>query len=166
MNSSDSSSFKVFLDLSLINTRSIVVNVTGNVVAPDTYTVSSLSSVLNVLYAAGGPNESGSSRNIKVIRGGEVIKNIDLYDYFSSGKLETFSLRDQDVINVPNYENRVFVNGEFKTTGIFETKNDEKISDLIGFNGGIASFGYKDKIFIKRINGLNREIEDVEFRKF
>ncbi len=166
LNSSDSSSFKVFLDLSLINTRSIVVNVTGNVVAPDTYTVSSLSSVLNVLYAAGGPNESGSYRNINIIRGGEVIKNIDLYDYFSSGKLETFSLRDQDIINVPNYENRVFVNGEFKTTGIFETKNDEKISDLIGFNGGIASFGYKDKIFIKRINGLNREIKDVDSGNF
>ena len=166
LNSSDSSSFKVFLDLSLINTRSIVINVTGNVVAPDTYTISSLSSVLNVLYAAGGPNESGSSRNINIIRGGEVIKNIDLYDYFSSGKLETFSLRDQDIINVPNYENRVFVNGEFKTTGIFETKNDEKISDLIGFNGGIASFGYKDKIFIKRINGLNREIKDVDSENF
>jgi protein involved in polysaccharide export with SLBB domain len=166
LNSSDSSSFKVFLDLSLINTRSIVVNVTGNVVAPDTYTVSSLSSVLNVLYAAGGPNESGTSRNINIIRGGDVIKNIDLYDYFSSGKLETFSLRDQDIINVPNYENRVFVNGEFKTTGIFETKNDEKISDLIGFNGGIASFGYKDKVFIKRINGLNREIKDVDSKNF
>ena len=166
MNSSDSSSFKVFLDLSLINTRSIVVNVTGNVVAPDTYTISSLSSVLNVLYAAGGPNESGTFRNIKIIRGGEEIKNIDLYDYFSSGKLETFSLRDQDIINVPNYENRVFVNGEFKTTGIFETKNDEKISDLIEFNGGIASFGYKDKIFIKRINGLNRKIEDVDSENF
>ena len=166
LNSSDNSTFKVFLDLSLINTRSIVVNVTGNVVAPDTYTISSLSSVLNVLYAAGGPNESGSSRNINIIRGGEVIKNIDLYDYFSSGKLETFSLRDQDIINVPNYENRVFVNGEFKTTGIFETKNDEKISDLIGFNGGIASFGYKDKVFIKRINGLSREIKDVDSKNF
>ena len=166
LNFSDSSSFKVFLDLSLVNTRSIVVNVTGNVVAPDTYTISSLSSVLNVLYAAGGPNESGTFRNIKIIRGGEEIKNIDLYDYFSSGKLETFSLRDQDIINVPNYENRVFVNGEFKTTGIFETKNDEKISDLIKYNGGISSFGYKDKIFIKRIDGLNRKIEDIDSEKF
>ena len=166
LNSTASSSFKVFLDLSLINTRSIVVNVTGNIVAPDTYTISSLSSVLNVLYAAGGPNESGTFRNIKIIRGGEEIKNIDLYDYFSSGKLETFSLRDQDIINVPNYENRVFVNGEFKTIGIFETKNDEKISDLIEYSGGIASFGYKDKIFIKRINGLNRKIEDVDAENF
>ena len=166
LNLSNNSDFKVFLDLSLINNRSIVVNVTGNVVAPDTYTVSSLSSILNVLYAAGGPNESGTSRNIKLIRGGKEIKNIDLYDYFSSGKLETFSLRDQDIINVPNYENRVFVNGEFKTTGIFETKNDEKLSDLIEYNGGIASFGYKDKIFIKRINGLNRKIEDVDSENF
>ncbi len=166
LNSSDNSSFRVFLDLSLTNTRSIVVNVTGNVVAPDTYTVSSLASILNVLYAAGGPNESGTFRNIKVIRGGKEIKSIDLYNYFSSGKLETFSLRDQDVINVPNYENRVFVNGEFKTTGIFETKNDEKISDLIEYNGGIASFGYKDKVFIKRINGLNRKIEDVDLENF
>ena len=166
LNSSDSSSFKVFLDLSLINTRSIVVNVTGNVVAPDTYTISSLSSILNVLYAAGGPNDSGTFRNIKIIRGGKEIKNIDLYDYFSSGKLEIFSLRDQDVINIPNYENRVFVNGEFKTTGIFETKNDENINDLIEFNGGIASFGYKDKVFIKRIDGLNRTIEDVDSENF
>ena len=166
LNLSNNSDFKVFLDLSLINNRSIVVNVTGNVVAPDTYTVSSLSSILNILYAAGGPNESGTFRNIKVIRGGKEIKNIDLYDYFSSGKLETFSLRDQDIINVPNYENRVFVNGEFKTTGIFEIKNDEKISDLFEYNGGIATFGYDDKIFIKRINGLNRKIEDVDSENF
>ena len=166
LNLSNNSDFKVFLDLSLINNRSIVVNVTGNVVAPDTYTISSLSSVLNVLYAAGGPNDSGSFRNIKIIRGGKEIKNIDLYDYFSSGKLETFSLRDQDIINVPSYENRVFVNGEFKTIGIFETKNDEKISDLIEFNGGITSFGYKDKVFIKRIDGLNRKIDDVDSENF
>ncbi len=166
LNSSSSSSFKVFLDLSLINTRSIVVNVTGNVVAPDTYTISSLSSVLNVLYAAGGPNDSGTFRNIKVIRGGKEIKNIDLYDYFSDGKLETFSLRDQDIINVPNYENRVFVNGEFKNTGIFEIKSGEKISDLINYNGGISSFGYKDKIFIKRTDGFNRKIEDIDSDNF
>ena len=76
------SEFKVYLDLSLVNTRSIIINVTGNVVAPDTYTVSSLSTVLNVLYAAGGPNEIGSYRDIRIIRNGKNIKTIDLYDYF------------------------------------------------------------------------------------
>ncbi len=166
LNSSNNSNFKVFLDLSLINSRSIVINVTGNVVAPDTYTISSLSSILNVLYASGGPNESGTYRNIKVIRGGKLIKAIDLYDYFSSGELEPFTLRDQDIVNIPNYENRVFVNGEFKITGIFETKNDEKINDLIEFSGGITSFGYKDKVFIKRIDGLNRKIDDVDSENF
>ena len=86
LNFSNNSDFKVFIDLSLTNSRSIVVNVTGNVTAPDTYTISSLASVLNVLYAAGGPNESGSYRNIKISRNGEIVKNIDLYDYFSGSR--------------------------------------------------------------------------------
>ena len=144
------------------------MNVTGNVVAPDTYTISSLSSILNVLYAAGGPNDSGTFRNIKIIRGGEEIKKLIYMIIFQVKKLETFSLRDQDIINVPSYENRVFIDGEFNT-GIFEIKSDEKLNDLIEYSGGIASFGYKDKIFIKRVNGLNRVIEDIDsenFKKF
>ena len=166
INSTQNSEFKVYLDLSLLNTRSIVVNVTGNVVAPDTYTVSSLSTVLNVLYAAGGPNESGSYRNIKVIRNGKNIKTIDLYDYFSEGIYESFSLRDQDVILVPNYEKRIFINGEFKNKGIFEVKDGEKLSDLIKYSGGISSFGVKEKLFIKRNNGLFRQAEDVKKSNF
>lgn len=166
LNSSNKSQFKVFIDLSLTSNRSIVVNVTGNVKAPDTYTISSLASVLNVLYAAGGPNESGSYRSIKIIRDGKTIKTIDLYDYFSKGGLETFSLRDQDIILVPNYENRVFVNGEFKNKGIFEIKKNENINDLLLFTGGISSFGYKDKLFIKRTDGLNRKIEDVSINNY
>jgi len=166
INSAQNSEFKVYLDLSLLNTRSIVVNVTGNVVAPDTYTVSSLSTVLNVLYAAGGPNESGSYRNIKIIRNGKNIKTIDLYDYFSEGIYESFSLRDQDVILVPNYEKRIFINGEFKNKGIFEVKNGEKLSDLIKYSGGISSFGVKEKLFIKRNDGLFRQAEDVKKSNF
>ena len=166
INSSQNSEFKVYLDISLLNTRSIVVNVTGNVVAPDTYTVSSLSTVLNVLYAAGGPNESGSYRNIKVIRNGKNIKTIDLYDYFSEGIYESFSLRDQDVILVPNYEKRIFINGEFKNKGIFEVKDGEKLSDIIKYSGGISSFGVKEKLFIKRNDGLFRQTEDVKKSNF
>ena len=166
INSSQNSELKVYLDLSLLNTRSIVVNVTGNVVAPDTYTVSSLSTVLNVLYSAGGPNDSGSYRNIKVIRNGKNIKTIDLYDYFSKGIYESFSLRDQDVILVPNYQKRIFVNGEFKNKGIFEVKDGEKLSDLIKYSGGISSFGVKEKLFIKRNDGLFRQAEDVKKSDF
>ena len=166
INSSQNSDFKVYLDLSLLNTRSIVINVTGNVVAPDTYTVSSLSTVLNVLYAAGGPNEAGSYRNIKVIRNGKTIKTIDLYDYFSEGVYQSFSLRDQDVILVPNYQKRIFVNGEFKNKGIFEVKDGENLSDIIRFSGGISSFGVKEKLFIKRNDGLFRKVDDVNKSNF
>ena len=166
INSNQNSEFKVYLDISLLNTRSIVVNVTGNVVAPDTYTVSSLSTVLNVLYAAGGPNETGSYRNIKVIRNGKNLKTVDLYDYFSDGIYEAFSLRDQDVILVPNYEKRIFINGEFKNKGIFEVKDGEKLSDLIKYTGGISSFGLKEKLFVKRNDGLFRKTDDVKKSNF
>tara|TARA_Y100001949_G_scaffold69572_1_gene58837 strand:- start:604 stop:3024 length:2421 start_codon:yes stop_codon:yes gene_type:complete len=157
---------KVFFDLTLLNTRSIVVNITGSVVAPGTYTLSSLTSPLNALYAAGGPNENGSYREIKIIRGGKQVQSIDLYDYFVKGSLKNFSLRDQDVILVPTYINRVFLSGEFKTNGIFETKDDETVSDLLSFNGGIASFGTKNEVYLRRIEGVNKIIKTVKTDTF
>ena len=152
---------KVFFDLTLLNTRSIVVNITGSVVAPGTYTLSSLTSPLNALYAAGGPNENGSYREIKIIRGGHSVHSIDLYDYFVKGSLKNFTLRDQDVLLVPTYTNRVFLSGEFKTNGIFETKDGETVSDLLSFNGGIASFGTKNEVYLRRIEGVNKIIKTV-----
>lgn len=157
---------KVFFDLTLLNTRSIVVNITGSVVAPGTYTLSSLTSPLNALYAAGGPNENGSYREIKIIRGGKQVQSVDLYDYFVKGSLKNFSLRDQDVILVPTYINRVFLRGEFKTNGIFETKDDETVSDLLSFNGGIASFGTKNEVYLRRIEGVNKIIKTVKTDTF
>ena len=157
---------KVFFDLTLLNTRSIVVNITGSVVAPGTYTLSSLTSPLNALYAAGGPNENGSYREIKIIRSGKQVQSIDLYDYFVKGSLKNFSLRDQDVILVPTYINRVFLSGEFKTNGIFETKDGETVSDLLSFNGGIASFGTKNGVYLRRIEGVNKVIKTVKTDTF
>tara|TARA_Y100000766_G_scaffold217325_1_gene189220 strand:+ start:2215 stop:4632 length:2418 start_codon:yes stop_codon:yes gene_type:complete len=157
---------KVFFDLTLLNTRSIVINITGSVVAPGTYTLSSLTSPLNALYAAGGPNENGSYREIKIIRDGKEVRSIDLYDYFVKGSLKSFSLRDQDVILVPTYVNRVFLNGEFKTNGIFEIKDGESISDLLSFNGGVGSFGAKDEVYLRRIEGFNKSINTVSKERF
>ena len=157
---------KVFLDVSLLSSRSIVVNITGSVKAPGTYTLSSLTSPLNAIYAAGGPNDNGSYRNIKIIRGGKEIHSIDLYDYFVKGNLKSFSLRDQDVILIPSYKKRVFLNGEFKTNGIFEVKENESISDLLLYNGGIASFGTKSQVYIERIEGLSKSIKTVSKNDF
>ncbi len=153
---------KVFFDLSLLNTRSIIINIAGNVAAPGTYTLSSLTSPLNAIYAAGGPSENGSYREINIIRGGEKVHSIDLYDYFVKGELKNFSLRDQDIILVPTYKKRVFLNGEFKTNGIFELKDKESISDLLFYNGGISSSGVKNTVLINRVDGVSKRIETVE----
>ena len=157
----NSSINKVFFDLSLLNTRSIIINIAGNVTAPGTYTLSSLTSPLNAIYAAGGPNENGSYREITIIRDGEKVHVIDLYDYFIKGKLENFSLRDQDVILVPSYINRVFLKGEFKKDGIYELKENETISDVLFFSGGISSFGVKKEVYIQTIEGINKSIKTV-----
>ena len=157
----NSSLNKVFFDLSLLNTRSIIINIAGNVTAPGTYTLSSLTSPLNAIYAAGGPSENGSYREINILRGGEKVHSIDLYDYFVKGQLKSFSLRDQDVILVPTYKNRVFLQGEFKKDGIYELKENETISDLLFYNGGISSFGLKNEIYVQTIQGINKSVKTV-----
>ena len=157
---------KVFIDVSLLSSRSIIINITGNIQAPGTYTLSSLISPLNAIYAAGGPSDNGSYRDIKILRGGKEIHSIDLYDYFVKGGLKSFSLRDQDVILIPSYKKRVFLNGEFKTNGIFEIKENESVSDLLLYNGGIASFGTKSEIYIERIDGLGKSIKTVSKNDF
>ena len=157
---------KVFFDLSLLNSRSIVVNIIGNVVGPGTYTLSSLANPLNALYAAGGPNENGSYREITVIRGGKEVHSIDLYDYFIKGALKSFSLRDQDIILVPSYKNRIFLSGEFKTIGMFELKDNESISDLLLYNGGISSRGVKNQVYVEKVDGLSKSVRTVEKKDF
>ena len=166
INSSKESYQKVFFDISLSGSRSIVLNIVGSVKRPGTYTLSSMVSLLNALYAAGGPTESGSFRNIQVVRTGKVFKTVDLYDYFVKGIAPVFSLRDQDVILIPAYENRAFVNGEFKETGIFEFKNNETLEDMLSFTGGVSSFGYKNKIFIESVSGISKKISAIDSDNF
>ena len=162
----NSSFNKVFFDLTLLNSRSIVISIAGNVVGPGTYTLSSLANPLNALYAAGGPNKNGSYREIKVIRGGKEVHSIDLYDYFIKGALKSFSLRDQDIILVPTYKNRVFLSGEFKTIGVFELKDSESISDLLLYNGGISSRGVKNQVYVERVDGLSKSVNTVAKKNF
>ena len=157
---------KVELDLSLSKARSVVVNITGQVTAPGTYTISGFSSVLNALYAAGGPNEVGSYRNIKLLRNGKVYKTIDLYDYFVGGVYPNLYLRDQDVILVESYSSLVNIDNGFKINGLFEIKEDEKLSDLIKFSGGFSSNSYKDKVFINRIDSYSRSIVEYSLENY
>ena len=157
---------KVELDLSLSKARSVVVNITGQVIAPGTYTISGFSSVLNALYAAGGPNQVGSYRNIKLLRNGKVYKTIDLYDYFVGGVYPNLYLRDQDVILVESYSSLINIDNGFKINGLFEIKENEKLSDLIKFSGGFSSDSYKDKVFINRIDSYSRSIVEYSLENY
>ena len=157
---------KVDLELSLQKARSIVVNITGQVEAPGTYTISGFSSVLNALFAAGGPNKIGSFRNIKLLRNGKVNKKIDLYDYFVTGLYPNVYLRDQDVILVEAYSKQVDLTSGFKINGLFELKENEVIDDVLKFSGGFSSDSYKEKIFVNRINSSARSVVEFSKEKF
>ena len=157
---------KVDIDVSLKKARSVVVNITGQVEAPGTYTISGFSSVLNALFAAGGPNKIGSYRNIKLLRNGKVNKKIDLYDYFVTGLYPNVYLRDQDVILVEAYGKQVDLTSGFKINGLFELKENEVIDDVLKFSGGFSSDSFKEKIFINRINNSSRSVVEFSKEKF
>jgi protein involved in polysaccharide export with SLBB domain len=157
---------KVYLDLNLQKARSIVVNITGSVEAPGTYTISGFSSVLNALYAAGGPTENGSYRDISILRNGKEVASIDLYDYFVKGTYPSFFLNDQDVIVVAPHHKRIRVNGAFKNTGLFETLENETIEDLLSYTGGFSSRAYKKAVYVDRVAELQREIIKIEHKAY
>ncbi|MBT3587315.1 MAG: hypothetical protein HN507_01560, partial [Flavobacteriaceae bacterium] len=157
---------KVDLELSLQKARSIVINITGQVEGPGTYTISGFSSVLNALYAAGGPNDVGTYRDINIIRNGKVIYNVDLYDYFSNGIYPNIYLRDQDVILVKPYEIETELVTGFKQLALFEIKKNEVVSDLIKLSGGANSNTYKGKLFIERFDDFSKKIVEVDEKDF
>jgi protein involved in polysaccharide export with SLBB domain len=113
--------------------------------------------VINALYAAGGPNQVGSYRAVRLLRAGRIIKEIDLYDFFAGGKLTTISLQDQDVLQVPAFEAQVELKGAFKTPGYYELKKDETLADVLEYSGGFLSDGYKERVFVSRIMDYKRQ---------
>ena len=153
---------KVDLELSLQKARSIVINITGQVEAPGTYTISGFSSVLNALYAAGGPNDVGTYRDINIIRNGRIVHNVDLYDYFSNGIFPNIYLRDQDVILVKPLNIETELVSGFKQLAFFEMKKDEVVSDLINLSGGASSNTYKSKLFIERFDDFSQKIVEID----
>ena len=153
---------KVTLSISLQKARSVVVNITGQVVAPGTYTLSGFTSVLNALYAAGGPNAVGSYRTVRLVRGGRLYKEIDLYDFFVSGKMPSVYLQDQDVLQVPAFSSQVELSGAFKTPGYFELKENETLSNVLDFSGGFLSDAYKERVFVNRVTGFKRQSFTLE----
>lgn len=155
------------VNISLGNIRSIKIVLTGEIVKPGTYTLPSVATIFNALYASGGPNENGSFRTIQIIRGGSIIAVLDVYDFLLYGSLKNnVRLQDQDVIRVPTYRTRVEVNGEVKREGIFEMMSGESLADLIRFAGDFTERAYKARIKVLKNTETERKIEDVTADEF
>lgn len=153
--------------LNLGNIRGIKVVLTGEVTRPGTYTLPSLATVFNALYAAGGPAENGSFRKIQVIRNNRVVSTIDTYDFLVNGlQRGNVRLQDQDVIHIPVYETRVEVAGEVKRPALFETKAGENIQDVLNFAGGFNTRAYTGQIKVLQNTSKERRITDIASTDF
>lgn len=152
-----------FMKMSLGEIRSIRVNVMGEVVVPGTYTLPSLASLFHALYCAGGVNNIGSLRAVKVSRGGKPLAEVDIYDYLLQGKSGLdIRLEDGDVIIVPPYQNLVAVSGKVKRPLIYEMKEGEAMADLLGFAGGFTGDAYKEAVRVIRKSGREYQVFNVE----
>ncbi len=150
------------LMVTLGNIRSVKVFVTGEVINPGTYEVSSLSSAFNALYQAGGPNEIGSFRDVRVVRQGKVVSHMDIYDYLVNGKIEgDIRVQDNDNIVVGYYLKRAEITGMIKRPGIYELKPEEKLGDVLRYAGGFQDKAYRARLKIQRITSKERKLLDV-----
>ncbi|NBC67206.1 MAG: hypothetical protein GVY07_16315, partial [Bacteroidetes bacterium] len=164
INLTNPSQGNTFADVTLGDVRSINVSVIGEVRQPGSYTISSLATIFNLLYAAGGPNRSGSWREIQVIRGDSITHTFDLYDLLVYGnQKDNVRLRDQDVIKIPPYINRIELTGEVKRPGLFELKDGETLADLMTYSGGFSANAYKDRIVVDRKTSIQRSVSDVNW---
>lgn len=155
------------IQLTLGNTRSIMVNVMGEVEVPGSLVVSPFSTVLNALYLVGGVNDIGSLRNIQVLRNNKKVAGIDVYDYLINGKTDgDIILQDGDVIIVPPYEQLVNINGNVKRPMYYEMRPEETIETLVDYAGGFSGDAYSGMVKLERHTGLENEMYNVDRNDF
>lgn len=151
------------INLSLGDTRSIQVNVMGEVKFPGTYMISSFSSVFHALYSAGGVNDIGSLRSIKVMRDGKVFAILDVYNFIMQGKFkDDIRLQDGDVVLVDPYESLIQITGKVKRPMFYEMKPTETVSTLLDYAGGFTGDAYKKAVRIVRKSGREYQIYNVD----
>ncbi|NLT51607.1 MAG: hypothetical protein GXX85_11895 [Ignavibacteria bacterium] len=160
----------VFLDISISKLRPIKVFALGEVKQPGGYDVSSFSTVFNALYSIGGPLESGSMREIKIIRNNKTETTVDLYDYLLNGEIKNDArLRNNDIIFISPRKSTVQITGEILRPYIYELVEGEGILELVKFAGGLKATAFTDRVQIKRIipydkrkqNQFDMEIIDI-----
>ena len=148
-------------------TRTILVNVMGEVRAPGTYTLSAFATVFHALYMAGGISDLGTLRNIKVYRQGRQISVVDVYEFILNGRLAgNVRLQDNDVIQVGAYESIVDIAGCVKRPMAYELRKNESLSTLLKYSGGFANDAYKKSLRVLRNNGRMKSVFNVEEFEF
>ena len=145
--------------LSLAQNRTIQVHVMGEVENPGTYTMSSFATIFNALYQAGGVNEVGTLREVKVYRNDKLVATYDVYDFILNGNSDLgIRLEDNDVVTVDAYKNLVCVTGKVKRPMYYEMLDNESLAHLLKFAGGFAGNAYKEDVRLIRNGKREREI--------
>lgn len=152
--------------ISLSSIRTISITIIGSKL-PGNYSVSSLATVFNALHLAGGPAENGTYRNIQLIRGNKVYRNIDIYNFLVDGnQSDNVGLKDNDVIKIPVYKNRVTIEGEVKRPGIFEMKGEETFADLISFASDFTEIAYTASVNVVQKTDKEYKVRDITAAEF
>lgn len=150
------------ITLSLGTTRSVKVEIVGDVVAPGSYTLSAFSTLFNALYMAGGISDMGTLRDIKVFRNGKQVSKIDVYDYIINGNNKgNIRLQDNDLVVVGPYDAIVNIQGKVKRPMKYEMKGDETLSKLISYTGGFTGDAFTKNVRVVRKSGREYSIHTV-----
>ena len=148
--------------LTVGQTRTILVNVMGEVRTPGTYTLSAFATVFHALYMAGGINELGTLRNIKVFREGRLVTVVDIYEYILNGRLAgNIRLQENDVIQVGAYDCLVGITGNIKRPMFYEMRKNESVGTLIKYAGGFTGDAYKKSVRLVRQTGEKYAVYNV-----
>ncbi len=149
--------------LTVGQTKTITINVMGEVKIPGTYTLSAFSTVFQALYMAGGTNDLGTLRNIKVYRNNQLVTVVDIYDYILNGKMSgNVRLADGDIIIVGPYDSLVKIDGKVKRPMFYEMKKSESLSSLLKYAGGFAGDAYRKSVRVNRKNGREYSVFNVD----
>lgn len=144
-------------------TKTITVNVMGEVVAPGTYTLSAFATAFHALYVSGGVNDIGTLRDIKIYRNSRLVSTVDVYDYILNGRMgDNIRLEDNDMIYVGTYNSLVDITGKVKRPMFYEMKGGETLSTLLKFSGGFSGDAYKNSVRLIRKTGRDYSIHTVE----
>ncbi len=143
---------EIKMNISMGDLRSVRVFVVGKVLYPGSYTLSSFSTLINALFASGGPSKSGSMRDIQVKRNGETVTHFDLYDFLLKGdKTKDVRLQPEDVIFVPPVGPMAGIAGDVKVPAIYEMKEETSLLDLVAMAGGLTPTAFKGRAQIQRV---------------